>query len=140
MLENTQIELGVTTAYQDYLSRDGHFAFPEYQIINDALENGIYCPECPQKGGQILYTASLCDLEVTETEVAIYTILREKIGRYLGETSIEDGRAKSACCMGDTELIAEIFLLTDKTGEKYHAVIEKFPNIFKKTSHPFEQL
>lgn len=117
--------------YQNYLNLGGHFTFPEYQIINEALENGIYCPECPQKGGQILYTASLCDLEVTETEVAIYTILREKIGRYPGETSIEDGRAKSACCMGDTELIAEIFLLTDETGKKYQALVNRFPSIFK---------
>lgn len=130
MLQETRIELELKAPYQDYLDHGGHFAFPEYEFVTEALEYGIYCPECPQKGGQILDIASLCGLELTETEIAIYTKLRERTEISPIPEEVFDKRARSACCMGDTELVAEIFLLTDKTGQKYQTLVSSYPHIF----------
>jgi hypothetical protein len=130
MLQETKLELPTTTIYQDYLNHGGHFAFPEYNFVIEALENGVYCPECPKKRGQILDIASRCNLEVTDTEIAIYTKLRGQTTGSPPEEKPFDKRAQSACYMGDTELIAEIFLLSDKTGLKYQEVIDRYPHIF----------
>jgi hypothetical protein len=130
MLRETGFRLELRTPYHDYLDNGGHLAFPEYEFVTETLEYGIYCPECPRRRGQILDIASRCGLELTETEIAIYTKLRERTEVFPIPEEVFDERARSACCMGDTELVAEIFLLTDKTGKNYQAVVNTYPHIF----------
>jgi hypothetical protein len=131
MLQDTKVELLPVTEYEDYLSKGGRFAQPEFQLIQESLDNGISCSECLSKSLQISAIASLCNIQITKTEITLYTILREKKEASLEEQNITDNKGKSACCMGDEELVREIFFLTDVSGEKYRAVTERFPWIFR---------
>jgi hypothetical protein len=135
MLLEQEEELLTTTPYENYLNSGGRLPEQEYNLALQILSTHKDTPYSwiPYKGPSIFQALTIlerCELEATTAEIYTYCLFRERMdnnNRVLDQTDI---RSKSTLCMSDQELLREIVLLTDESGEKYRIITETYPNIF----------
>ncbi len=136
MLLEQEEELLTTTPYENYLNSGGRLPEQEYDLASQILSyfgNEIPYDLIPSRNAsvsQVSTICSRCELEPSLSEKYIYYIFRDRMncnGKVSEQTDI---RSKSTLCMSDQELLREIVLLTDESGEKYRIITETYPNIF----------
>lgn len=134
MLLEQETELLTTTEYQNYLDSGGRLPEQEYSIASELLGidlAGQWIPYGRPAVSQIASILHICGLETSSSELLIYKVLRDREFCKDQLTEEIDERCKNVWCMSDQELVREIVLLSDQTGEKYRVMTEKFSHIFE---------
>ncbi|HBB64515.1 MAG: hypothetical protein UR34_C0010G0017 [candidate division WS6 bacterium GW2011_GWC1_33_20] len=119
------------TQYDQYLNSGGKLTETELHLALDILSNCCDIPPKRPETFQIKNIADSCNLNVSQSEVLTYCALRNKLPCEEEMNRNIDPRSKNCWCMTDQELVQQIFLLSDPTGEKYFVITEKFQRIFK---------
>lgn len=136
MLLEQETELLTTTSYENYLDSGGRLPKQEYDLASQILSsfgNEIPYSLIPFRNASVSQVSAIfnrCELEPSLSEKYIYYVFRDRMDCNGGVLEQEDLRSKKTLCMSDQELVREIVLLTDETGEKYRIITEAYPNIF----------
>lgn len=136
MLSSTELEPKTTDVlnqdYEQYLLEGGRLPYEDFNYITNTLTESNHTPpnmeRCPCTC-QIDDICELCGIQPSLKEVYIYKELRRKINNDT-PPSLDSLNVVYPWQMHDVELIREIFLITDPTGNKYQIVGETFPNMF----------
>ena len=135
MLSNTELEFKTADIlnqdYEQYLLEGGRFPYEDFNYITNTLAQNNPSPlnmeRCPCTC-QISDICELCGIQPSLKEIYIYKELRRKINN---DTPTSDSsNIVYPWQMHDVELVREIFLITDPTGNKYQTVGETFPHMF----------
>ena len=118
--------------YEQYLLVGGRLPYEDFKYITEILAEDTSSPpkikSCPCVS-QISSICRLCNLELSPKEVRIYRGLRRKMNPNI--QTLNPPTVVNPWQMHDVELAREIFLLTDRTGEKYQIVTDLFPHMFR---------
>lgn len=127
MSKEQQPELINVSPYDEYLDCGGCLPQNDFELIQHFISEEEVIPPSSRSTHEITHICSYCCIEVTAQEKLIYHVLRNKMN-YEHESFPKN--IKPVNTMTDQFLMREIFLVTDKTGEKYHRFTETFPHMF----------